>query len=207
MLQTDLSAFLQDGCGRCERYQTPACSVRQWLPVVERLLTLLRATPLDVAMKWGSPCFGVPGQNVVQLSATLDGATLGFFQGALLRDPPDWLVPPGPRSQAARVARFVSLAEVDAREPTLARLLSEAEALARSGAKVAFAEAPEPVPQELEQALADDPLLRQAFQALTPGRRRSHVIYVSGARQAGARQARVERCRPKILAGKGYLDR
>ena len=60
---------------------------------------------------------------------------------------------------------------------------------------------------ELEQRLEQDPELAQAFAALTPGRRRSHILHVSGAKQSDTRARRVERCVPEILAGRGFNER
>lgn len=51
------------------------------------------------------------------------------------------------------------------------------------------------------------PDLKAAFEALTPGRQREFHLHVSGAKQSATRQARVENCVPKILAGKGVCDR
>lgn len=46
-----------------------------------------------------------------------------------------------------------------------------------------------------------------AFHALTPGRRNSWVLHVQGAKAPATRLARVEKARPRILAGKGALER
>ena len=48
---------------------------------------------------------------------------------------------------------------------------------------------------------------REAFEALTPGRRRSWVLHFGTAKQAATRAARIEKAAPKILAGKGFNDR
>jgi uncharacterized protein YdeI (YjbR/CyaY-like superfamily) len=49
--------------------------------------------------------------------------------------------------------------------------------------------------------------LRAAFDALTPGRRRSHILYIADAKKAETRAARVDRCLPSITAGQGYNER
>lgn len=59
---------------------------------------------------------------------------------------------------------------------------------------------------ELRSRLDQDPSLKVAFEALTPGRQREYNLYFSGARQAGARAARVARYAPRILEGKGFRD-
>ncbi len=60
---------------------------------------------------------------------------------------------------------------------------------------------------ELQARLAADPDLAAAFAALTPGRRREYNFHIAGAKQATTREARIDRCTPKILAGRGFRDR
>lgn len=207
MITTDVDVFLADGCGRCEQFATPACKVRRWPEVLAELRALLLDSGLTEEMKWGSPCYTDDGRNVVMLGALKDGCALGFFKGALLADPDGLLESPGPNSQAARQLRFRSVDEVRAKGEATRAFLAQAIAVERSGAKVAFREAPEPEPEELTAVLDADPAARAAFDALTPGRRRSHILHVLGAKQAATRRVRAERCLPKILAGKGFLDR
>jgi uncharacterized protein YdeI (YjbR/CyaY-like superfamily) len=59
----------------------------------------------------------------------------------------------------------------------------------------------------LENKFDELPLLRKAFGALTPGRQRGYVLYFSAAKQSTTRAARVEKCVPQILNGKGFNDR
>ncbi len=64
-----------------------------------------------------------------------------------------------------------------------------------------------PVSAELAGRLATDARLRRAFEALTPGRRRSHILHIGGAKQSETRARRVEKCAPVILAGRGFNER
>jgi uncharacterized protein YdeI (YjbR/CyaY-like superfamily) len=48
--------------------------------------------------------------------------------------------------------------------------------------------------------------LKTAFHALTPGRQRAYLLYFSSAKQSKTREARIEKCRPQILSGKGLND-
>ena len=63
------------------------------------------------------------------------------------------------------------------------------------------------LPAALVEALDADPELAEAFHALTPGRQKSHVLQVNGAKTLATKQARIARARPKILAGKGATER
>ena len=89
---------------------------------------------------------------------------------------------------------------------TVTRYVQEAVAVERSGATLDPAPEPE-VAAELQERLDADPKLKAAFEALTPGRRRFYNIHISEAKQSATRAARVEKCIPKILAGKGLQDR
>lgn len=60
---------------------------------------------------------------------------------------------------------------------------------------------------ELQNRLDGDPRLAAAFASLTPGRQREYNFYISGAKQSTTRERRVDRCVPKILAGRGFRER
>ena len=78
----------------------------------------------------------------------------------------------------------------------------------KSGKKVARKKASEyAVPEELQARLDAAPKLRAAFEALTPGRRKSYIFHVSGAKQSKTRAARAEKCVPTIMSGRGFNER
>jgi uncharacterized protein YdeI (YjbR/CyaY-like superfamily) len=52
------------------------------------------------------------------------------------------------------------------------------------------------VPEDLAAALDADPAMRAAFDGLSPGNRRRHVLAVEGAKKAETRERRIE----KVLA-------
>ena len=62
------------------------------------------------------------------------------------------------------------------------------------------------LPDEMIEAMDADPELAEAFHALTPGRQRSYGIVLSGTKSSATRVARIEKLRPKILAGKGASE-
>ena len=61
-------------------------------------------------------------------------------------------------------------------------------------------------PEEFQNKLEKLPALKKAFEALTPGRQRGYYLYFSAAKQSKTREARVEKCMPDILKGKGLND-
>ncbi len=217
MNRESVDSYLEDGCGRCDDYKTPNCKVHLWTKTLVTLRALLREESwrLHEAMKWGSPTYAITagptstggeGRNVLQIVSFRDHCALSFFQGAALADPEGLLESPGPNSRYVRFARFRTVADITAREAPLRALVAAAVAFAEAGGKVD----PAPVadlPAELVALLDGDPALATAFEALTPGRRRSHGIHVGGAKQEATRQRRAEACIPDILAGRGFRER
>ena len=171
------------------------------------LRELVLAAGLVEEMKWGSPCYTLAGKNVVMLASFKDSCALSFFKGAALVNDEGALESPGPNSRFGRFLKFRSVEDVTARRALAVRLVDQAIALERAGTKVQVEPASEPVPAELEERLAKDDTLRQAFAALTPGRRRSHILHISGAKQSETRARRVDRCATDILAGRGFNER
>ncbi len=207
MNRGDVDSFLVDGCGRCEHYRTPSCKVHLWTEPLKALRALLLASELTEEMKWGSPCYTFDGKNVIMLVAFRDRCGLSFLKGALLTDEDGLLVQPGPSTQAGRELRFTSVEEVHAQREVARRFIAEAIRIEKEGRRVERDPSPEPMPEELQAALDADPTLKAAFEALTPGRQRSYVLHVSGAKQAATRASRAARCAPKILSGKGFNER
>jgi Bacteriocin-protection, YdeI or OmpD-Associated len=127
--------------------------------------------------------------------------------GALLNDPKHILQKIG-QVQAGRWIKFTSLKEIRAAQSILRNYIREAIEVEKSGKKVTFKKASDyAVPEELQARLDAAPELRAAFEALTPGRRKSFIFHVSGAKQAKTRAARAERCVPMILSGRGFNER
>ena len=89
----------------------------------------------------------------------------------------------------------------------LRNYIYEAIEIEELGKKITFEKASEyAVPEELQARLDAAPELRTAFEALTPGRRKSYIFHVSGAKQTKTRAARAERCVPMILSGRGFNE-
>ncbi|MCA9666430.1 MAG: YdeI/OmpD-associated family protein [Myxococcales bacterium] len=181
---------------------------KTWRGEIAALRPILRDCGLDEALKWAKPCYTFDGANVAIIQPFKACCALMFFKGSLLKDPEGVLVKQGENSQAAMRMEFTSVAQVDALQATLRSYVAEAVALEKAGAKVDFKDKRELVLcDELVAALGDDPALEAAFEALTPGRQRAYNLHFSGAKRSETRAARVAKCAPQILAGKGLNDR
>ena len=178
-----------------------------WRPELEALRAILLDAGLREEFKWRSPVYTANGGNVAILWGFRDHAALGFFKGVLLTDPAGILVAPGENSRSSRMVKFASVAAIGRLEAVLKDYVREAIAAEKAGLKVAFPKDDLAYPEELARKLDADADFRAAFEALTPGRRRSHVLHISQARQSATRVARIERAASRIFAGKGFNER
>lgn len=183
-------------------------SVPRWRAEMVALRVLALGCGLGEALKWGKPCFTHGGANVAILQPFRDECRLMFFKGAILPDPEGILGTQGANTQGARVVRLRGLAEVTAQAAALRALLAAAMAAEEAGLRVPMpAKEALDLPPELVEALDGDAALAEAFAALTPGRQRSWVLHVGGAKQAATRRARIEKAAPAIRAGRGWNER
>lgn len=171
----------------------------------------LRRVALDCGLteelKWGKPCFTFLKKNVAIVIPLKESCAFSFFKGALLKDPKHILETIGEHTQAGRWIKFTSVPEIAALRSTLKDYLCEAVELEKSGKKIELKKPKQyPVPGELQRRLDENSVLRSAFATLTPGRRKSHIFYVSSAKQAKTRAARAEKCVPIILSGRGFNE-
>ncbi len=201
-----IDQFLIEGCMRCPKGATPDCKVHRWTDILEFLRQLLLETELQEERKWGVPTYTLNGKNVVMLGVFKDSCVLSFLKGGLLEDPYQLLERPGPNSQEGRFIRFTNLPQAQEIEDKIKEYLLRAIEVERSGKKAIPKPANQVLPEELNQKFVEHPGLEAAFFALTPGRQRGYLIHFSGAKQSPTRLSRIEKCVPKIFAGKGMMD-
>lgn len=204
---TNPEEFFQDGCGRCDRFATDDCSARTWAEALAALRAICLETGLTETAKWGHPCYMHAGRNIAILGATRRDVRLSFFNASLLQDAAGVLTRQGDNSQTPDCVRFTDATDVARLAPALLDLIAEAKAHAEAGTRAPKIETVVVLPDELVSALDADPHLAEAFHALTPGRQKSHVLAIGSAKSSATRAARVVRLAPRILAGKGALER
>ncbi len=180
--------------------------VDRWRDETAALRPILTGGGLDEAIKWGKPCYSYDGANVAIVQAFKDVLAVLFTKGALLDDPRGLLREQGPNTRSAKRLEFTSVAEIDAAADDVRALIASAIDVEERGLEVGPAPEPELSP-EFQERLAANPDLSDAFDALTPGRRREYHLHVSSAKQSSTRAARVDKIAPRILAGKGLRDR
>jgi len=179
----------------------------KWQAEYQKLREIVLSSGLDEDYKWMHPCYTSDGSNVVLIHGFKEYCALLFMKGALLKDPKGILVKQTEQVQAARQVRFRSLQEIVDLEPTLKAYIQEAIDVEKSGMKLELKKTEDfPMPDELMTRFKEEPALQKAFEALTPGRQHAYQLYFSQAKQAATREARIEKSRARILAGKGLND-
>ena len=180
---------------------------KKWQKETDKLRKIARDCDLSEELKWGKPCFTFLKKNVAIVIPLKESCALSFFKGALLKDPKHILERIGEHTQAGRWIKFTSIRGITALQSTLRDYLYEAIALEESGKKVELKKPSEyPIPEELQATLDKNAVVSAAFDALTPGRKKSYTFHISSAKQAKTRAARAERCVPMILSGRGFNE-
>ncbi|WP_367305611.1 YdeI/OmpD-associated family protein [Alicyclobacillus acidocaldarius] len=204
----EVDLYLEQGCMRCRFGGTPDCKVHRWEDTLKALRAILLSSGLTEEVKWRQPCYTYQGRNVVIMSAFKEYCALNFLKGGMMEDRHGFLEKPGEHTQVGRQMRFRSADEVKAREAAIRDYIQQAVEIERVGKAAPPREAPElPMPDELLRKFDEMPELRRAFESLTPGRRRAYLLHFSAPKQSKTRAARVEKCIPMILEGKGLYDR
>jgi uncharacterized protein YdeI (YjbR/CyaY-like superfamily) len=180
---------------------------KNWKEELKQLRAIVFDCGLTEELKWGCPCYTFQESNIVLIHVFKEYCALLFFKGALLNDPNGILVQQTKNVQSARQVRFTNVQDIIKMKKTLKAYIYEAIEVEKAGLKVDFKEKKELVfPEEFQKKLKENTQLKTAFNALTPGRQRAYNLYFSGAKQSKTRQARIEKCIPQILNGKGLND-
>ena len=179
----------------------------RWRPELEALREIVLPSGLTEEVKWGKPTYSLNGQNVVLMHGFKDYVALLFMKGALMKDEERVLVQQTENVQSARQLRFTGVDEIRRMDNMLKAYIDEAIAIERSGGKVVKKTTADfAVAEEFQARLDGDSALKAAFDKLTPGRQRGYLLFFSSAKQAKTREARIDKCAPQILAGKGLDD-
>ena len=180
---------------------------KKWQPEMKKLRSIILQFPLNEEFKWGKPCYSLDGANVVLIVPFKQHCVLLMCRGALLKDPAKILVKPTENTQGVRQIRFANLKEILNLQDVLNGYFLEAIEVEKAGLDVTYKKITDfPLPEELKARLDKDPALKKAFHALTPGRQRGYLLHFSAAKQAKTREARIDKCAPRILRGKGLND-
>ena len=178
-----------------------------WREALKKLRAIILDCTLEEELKWGVPCYTFNDANIVLIHTFKEYCAILFFKGALLKDEEGILVQQTKNVQAGRQIRFTNASQVDEMKAVIKAYIEEAIAVEKAGLTVEFKDTADfDMPEEFQARLDDSPQLQEAFEALTPGRQRAYLLHFAEAKQSKTRAARVDKCVPHILAGKGLKD-
>ena len=179
----------------------------KWQEEYEKLRMITLDCGLNEELKWGCPCYTFQKSNIVLIHGFKEYCALLFFKGALLHDSQGILIQQTENVQSGRQIRFTNAGQIAELEPILKAYIYEAIEVEKAGLKVELKKTTEyKVPEEFQQKLDELPVLKTAFEALTPGRQRAYLFYFGQPKQSKTRESRVEKYIPQILNGKGLDD-
>ena len=180
---------------------------KQWREEFEKLRMIILDFQLTEELKWGVPCYTFQNRNLVLIHGFKEYCALLFLKGALLKDTHGILIRQTENVQASRQIRFTNMRTILALELILKAYIHEAIEVEKAGLKVELRKTSEyPVPEEFQHKLDENPALKTAFKALTPGRQRAYLFYFSQPKQSKTRKSRIEKSMQQILNGKGLND-
>ncbi len=180
---------------------------KQWQKEFKKLRRIILDCGLTEELKWGCPCYTFQKKNIVLIHAFKEYCALLFFKGALFKDPEGILIQQTENVQSARQIRFTNVREIVKMETILKTYIQAAIEVEKAGLKVKFRKTADfLIPEEFQNKLDKIPALKNAFEALTPGRQRAYIFYFSAPKQSKTRKSRVEKCMQRILDGMGLND-
>ena len=181
---------------------------KQWQDEYKKLRTIILETGLTEDFKWMHPCYTHNGSNVVIIHGFKDYCALLFTKGVLLKDEANILIQQTENVQAGRQLRFKNLDEIVEMQHIIKAYLEEAIEVEEAGLEVEYKDTSEyDYPDELIGIFEDNPDFAEAFEALTPGRKRGYLLHFSSAKQSATRIRRIEKSMPQIFEGKGFNER
>jgi uncharacterized protein YdeI (YjbR/CyaY-like superfamily) len=180
---------------------------KKWQLELEKLRAIALDCGLTEELKWGCPCYTLNKSNIVLIHDFKEYCAFLFFKGALLNDANNILIQQTENVQAARQIRFISLMQIVELEPDLKAYIFEAIEVEKASLKVELKKTKDfTVVEEFQHKLDAIPVLKAAFESLTPGRQRAYLMHFSAAKQSKTREARVGKYIPQILNGRGLDD-
>jgi uncharacterized protein YdeI (YjbR/CyaY-like superfamily) len=181
--------------------------IEKWKEETKLLRKICLDCGLDEDFKWMHPCYTFQGNNIVLIHGFKDYCALLFHKGVLLQDTNNILIQQTENVQSARQIRFTKVQKIIDLKSIIKAYIFEAIEAEKAGLEVKMKKTSEfKMPDEFKKTLEDNPDLKSAFRALTPGRQRGYLLYFSQAKQSKTRESRIEKSISKILEGKGLTD-
>jgi uncharacterized protein YdeI (YjbR/CyaY-like superfamily) len=187
---------------------------KNWHEELKKLRMIILDCLLNEELKWGVPCYtfntsldGKKKSNIVLIHVFKEYCAILFLKGALLKDTNGILIQQTENVQAGRQIRFTNVREIVEMETILKAYINEAIEVEKAGLKLEVEKNSVLIfPEEFQNKLTENPALKTAFDALTPGRQRAYNLYFSAPKQSKTRESRIGKYLQQIINGRGLND-
>lgn len=181
-------------------------SVPEYLDILKKLRSILLSTELEEKMKWGIPTYCLKNKNVAGIGAFKSYAGLWFFNGSFLKDEEKKLINAQEgKTKGMRQWRFEVLKEID--EALVKSYIEEAIQNQKDGKEIKPEKKPLIIPDELNEALASDSQLSEAFEALPLSCKREYAEHIAEAKREETKLKRLDKIIPMIMDKVGLNDK
>jgi uncharacterized protein YdeI (YjbR/CyaY-like superfamily) len=203
-----VKTYLSDGCMQCKLGGTPECKIHAWQKELRTLRNYVLDCGLEEDFKWMHPTYTWQNKNIATIHSFNEYCALLFHKGALLKNFDKLLIQQTENTQSARQLRFKNLQDIQSLENIIKAHLYEAIEVEKLRLKVQLKDTSEyAVPIELLEKFEEDKAFKQAFDSLTPGRKKGYLLFFSQAKQSQTQRARIDKAKTKIFEGKGHNER
>lgn len=178
----------------------------KWENELHKIRTVLVASELTEALKWGAPAYMLGKKIVIGFMGFKNHIGIWFHQGVFLKDPANVLT--NVQEGKTKAMRMWKLYEGDTVDTALLdAYVKEAIANTIAGKEVPRTIKKVAVPPLLAKTLNNDTMLKKAFNALSPGKQKDYNEHIASAKQEKTKLKRLEKIIPMILDGKGLHDK
>jgi uncharacterized protein YdeI (YjbR/CyaY-like superfamily) len=177
-----------------------------WGEQIEIFRELMLKTELEETVKWGVPYYTLNNKHVIGLAGFKDHVAIWFINGVFLKDELGVLINAGEgKTKGLRQWRFTENDNID--KDAVFKYILESIENQKRGLEIKPEKKQVAMPDELANALQNDKVLKDAFDALTPGKRKEYAEHIGSAKQEKTRMNRLEKCVPMIKDGVGLNDK
>lgn len=178
-----------------------------WQEEIQILQSIIEKTELEAAIKWGIKIYTYRGKNVVGAVGFKNHFCLWFYNGVFLSDPYQKLINAQEgKTKALRQWRFHSADEIE--ENKIMEYIREAIGNEEMGKVWKPEKTGElAVPDFFQKKLEEVSELNEAFEALSPFRKKEYLEYLDTAKREATQISRMEKIIPMIIKGIGLNDK
>lgn len=184
-------------------------SHEEWTEELQLLRSIMLSTSLEETIKWGFPVYMVDKKNVIGLGAFKSYIGIWFYQGVFLLDHHKVLInAQEDKTRGLRQWRFNTVKEIDS---NLVKLyVEEAIQNQKQGKEIKVIKTDSKdlvIPDMLKNAMSQDSILADKFEALTFFKQKEFTEYLDSAKREATQERRLVKIIPMILSGIGLHDK